>query len=342
MGLPIPGIFYGGEMHQFESFNLEVTSKCPLKCPQCYCTLEGGKNLPLQTAIRMIREGAQLGAKHVEISGGETLCYPWLTDIIREARKNGIVPNIAISGWGFDQLVLEKLIDAGIGGIFVSINAPTAEQNALTRDGFFFAKHALEVLADSKCQDFYINWVMHHETADTLLDMIELVQPYSPKGIVIMAPKPDAEHKLNSFPTKNQMESVVRIIKENKSRVGLYVESCFSPLLALLGRNRVWGNLNRGLSKGCSAGLLSISVSVDGMFSPCRHLDYYESFERMEDYWENSTILNRIRKLDNSDCAPCNTCTLNLYCRNCLAINSKLYNCLDHGFQSCPLKMIGL
>ena len=95
------------KVNHFESINLELTTKCPLRCPQCYCTLEGGKDLSRETALRVIREAAELGAKHAELSGGETLCYPWLLDLVAEARKNGIVPNIAISGWHFDRHVLD-------------------------------------------------------------------------------------------------------------------------------------------------------------------------------------------------------------------------------------------
>ena len=83
-------------MYRFESFNLELTTKCPLRCPQCYCTLEGGRDLPKEIALRIIHQAAELGAKHVELSGGETLCYPWLMDLIIEARKNGITSNIAV------------------------------------------------------------------------------------------------------------------------------------------------------------------------------------------------------------------------------------------------------
>ncbi len=324
-------------MYKLESFNLELTTKCPLRCPQCYCTLEGGKDLPKETAIRMIREAAELGAEHVELSGGETLCYPYLTELVREAKENGISSNIAISGWHFDKKKAEELTEAGIGGIFVSINAPTPEQNALTRDGFEYAMQALEVLADAGFGNTYINWVMHRDTADTLPDMIRLVEPYHPKGIVILMPKPDAMHTLNSFPTTEQMETVKQLIKHNESHTGIYVESCFSPLLALIGRN-LWGNRNTGTGKGCGAGICSLSVSVDGTFSPCRHLDYYEPFDSMKDYWNRSETLAHIRALKEEEKqAPCSRCEFQAYCRPCLAVNAKLKNQLSLGNEKCLL-----
>ena len=232
---------------------------------------------------------------------------------------------------------MDQLIKAGIGGVFVSINAPTAKQNALTRDGFELAIHALEVLAETKFENTYINWVMHRETANTLPDMIELVQPYHPKGIVIMTPKPDAAHTLRSLPTTEQMEAVIQIIRQNKSDIDLFIESCFSPMLALRGRNRLWENLNRGLSKGCSAGLLSVSVNVEGKFSPCRHLDFFESFDSLKDYWEQSEILNRIRNLKEHTSEHCLQCEFCQFCRPCLAVNTKIKNVLMLGNEYCLL-----
>lgn len=322
-------------MRRIESFNLELTTRCPLHCPQCYCTLEGGKDLPLENGEKVIEEAAELGAEHVELSGGETLCYPYLLELIKHARLYGIKPNISISGWHFDQNCLASLIEAGINGIFVSVNAPTPEQNALTRDGFDLALHALKVVSESGFDEFYINWVMHRDTADTLPEMIRLVNPYHPKGIVILMPKPDAAHTLNSYPTCEQMERTVQLVKNKNTNV--FVENCFSPLLALLGRNALWGNRNRGIYKGCGAGLTSFSVSVDGLYSPCRHLDYYESYPSLKEYWENSSVLNQIRALDNTEEEPCKGCEFCDNCRNCLAIDTKLYGELRLGYTDCPL-----
>lgn len=323
--------------HKLESLNLELTTKCPLKCPQCYCSLEGGKDFPVELAVKYIREAGEMGVEHIELSGGETLCYPHLAELVTESRKNGIVPNIAVSGWHFDENVLSELMNAGIGGIFVSINAPTAEQNAITRDGFEYGIRALELLSKKGFEEVYINWVMHRSNADTLPGMITLAEQYNPKGIIIMTPKPDSAHTLRSLPTLEQMERTKQIIRLNKSRVKLYVESCFSPLLALLGENRLWGNMNIGIGRGCSAGLISISINVDGLFSPCRHLDYFEQFDSIHAYWEQSKVLKEIRSLALNTSKNCSHCSLNDFCRPCLAVNSKLNHKLCLGNELCPV-----
>ena len=64
-----------------QCMNIELTTCCPLHCPQCYCTLEGGKHISLDTAREKIDEAAEHGVFVLHLSGGETLCYPWLYDL---------------------------------------------------------------------------------------------------------------------------------------------------------------------------------------------------------------------------------------------------------------------
>ena len=80
-----------------------------------------------------------------------------------------------------------------------------------------------------------------------------------------------------------------------------------------------------------------MSVSVDGDFLPCRHLDYPEAMESISTYWNNSMLLNSIRDLDTCRRKPCSECRFMNYCRHCLAINAKLNNELYIGNEFCPI-----
>ena len=62
--------------NKMEGINFEVTTRCPLKCPQCYCSLTEGKHLNIAVAKKKIEEAALHGVKVAHVSGGETLCYP--------------------------------------------------------------------------------------------------------------------------------------------------------------------------------------------------------------------------------------------------------------------------
>ena len=136
-----------------QGINLEVTTCCPLSCPQCYCSLEGGKHLELTIAKKKIDEAYKHGVKIAHISGGETLCYPHIYELLKYISGYGITANIAISGYTFNEGILEKLILSGVSGIFVSLNGSNSEINALTRDGYEMAISALTVLKDAKYEN---------------------------------------------------------------------------------------------------------------------------------------------------------------------------------------------
>ena len=320
-----------------DGINIELTTRCPLRCPQCYCSLEGGKDIPLNIAVERLEEAAELGVRHVELSGGETLCYPYLIEVVETAKQLGISPSIAISGWHFDEAYLDRLIDAGLDMICVSLNGPTEEENAKSRDGYHLSIQALELLKRRKFENTLINWVMHRDSVRFLPDMITLAEQYHVGGILIIDPKPTSKNELNSYPTAEQMQYVANVIKHNQSGVELIVQHCFSSLLALCSDNKLWGNSNKGIYKGCTAGLCSYCIDVDGTFSPCRHLEYHEDWQSADEYWNNSPILFELRQLGENQADQCQLCRLRKFCRPCVAPCSKMEQKIYRGYNYCPL-----
>lgn len=320
-----------------DGINIELTTYCPLHCPQCYCPPEKRRMIPADIAQRRIREAYEMGVTHIEMSGGETLCYPNLKDLISEATKYGIRTSIAISGWNFDERMLNFLMDAGIDSIYVSLNGPTKETNELTRDGYDYAINALEILHNNHFPNTFINWVMHRNSVSLLPHMITLAEKYTVNGILIMEPKPTSSGDLHTYPTKEQLYQVASIVKQHKGSVQLIIQHCFSQLLALRCDNSLWGNRNRGLYKGCTAGLCSLTVNVDGDFSPCRHLYYSEKWNSMEEYWKKSKTLEHIRMLHEVKSDECSDCRLSKYCLRCISLNGEIYS--DTGSKRMPCEL---
>lgn len=288
-----------------EAMNIELTTKCPLKCPQCYCSLEGGKEIPLETAKYWLAQGKSMGVKQVELSGGETLCYSRIYELKAYCREIGVTSNIALSGCYFDQSVYERLVEAGIGGIFVSLNGSSKEINSITRDGYELAINALRILCENGFEASTINWVMHSNNADDFWNVIKTAEKYRVNSITVMAFKPDAAHQLNSVPNARQMEYTASFIRQYNGSVKLRAETCFSPMLALAGDTKLFGNMNIGKYKGCLAERSFFNVNVDGKLSPCRHLEYFEEASTLEEYWNNSKVLDKIRSVEADKREPC-------------------------------------
>ena len=176
-------------------------------------SLTGGKNIDLKTAIHWIEEDAKYGVKEVMLSGGETLCYPHLYDVVSAARKYCGGANVALSGYGFTQEVYEQLIDAGVTGIYISLNGSNAEINSLTRDGFDLAINALSLLKLNGFKNTTINWVMHSSNANDFANVLGIAESQDVANLTIMAVKSDSKKELKTLPSRNQMEYVKSIMR---------------------------------------------------------------------------------------------------------------------------------
>ncbi len=109
-----------------------------------------------------------------------------------------------------------------------------------------------------------------------------------------------------------------------KSRMELTVESCFSPLRAVMGGADEKRNGNRGIGRGCEAGSCFFAVQADGRFTPCPYLDACETYSSITEYWEHSPVLKNIRKQSGHEGCP--------YARRCLPCSAVIKEAGD-----CPV-----
>ena len=317
--------------------NLELTTRCPLRCPQCYVHLNTGEDMELDTALYWLREGKKAGIQLACLSGGETLCYPHLSELIRACKELGITSAIALSGIYASKERLEGLIADGVDDIFISLNGSTEEINRKTRDGYQLAINALKTLRELEFGSTNINWVMNKENAHDFMGMVALAERYQVKQLAILAFKPDSAYEWRRFPSAAQLEEVARQIKAYRGPVKIMTEPCFSQMNALLGRSALLGNRNVGIQKGCRSGRDQISVSVDGRLTPCRHLDVRETFDTIMEYWETSSFLKQLRTVEDERREPCLGCQFENNCLPCMAVGYKLEGEVTHGLATCEL-----
>ena len=306
--------------------NLELTTRCPLQCPQCYCDLTHGKDLSPERAIEVLKESAEIGVKTIMLSGGESMVYPYLFELITECSSLGLYSCVALSGFGVDKSSIQKLIDCGISEIFVSLNGSTEEVSKHSRDGYDLAINALKLLSVGEFNNITVNWVAHKSNIHDFENVVKLCLSHKVKRLMVMAFKPDSSHNLPSIPDNEQFLELAEMIKRLRKEItdlSIEVEPCYSPLCAYLGKKFLL-NINMGISKGCGAGLDGACLDVDGNFNPCRHLDFPEKFDSLLEYWNNSSVLQHIRLVEKTPEANCDKCRFERNCLSCIAVNVKL------------------
>jgi radical SAM protein with 4Fe4S-binding SPASM domain len=320
-----------------ELMNIELTTRCPLRCPQCYCDLHRGHDIKPEVALAYIEQAARLKIPFINLSGGETLVYPYLTELIKVISAKGLNASIAICGWGFDAARLAELKAAGVDQIYVSLNGSTSEVNAKSRDGYELAIKALQLLQADQGLNYHINWVARNDNVADFPQLVSLGRELGVNSIVILESKPDAAYVMQaSLSRENFMNLADYLKKHDQQEIKIDVEPCFSPLKAYINNYYLW-NRNTGVNKGCGAGRNGISVSVEGYLTPCRHLLYPEDYADIEDYWWHSGVLHTLRSFEDNREEPCKSCSLNNNCVSCRAVADKVEKNLFSGNHYCPL-----
>jgi radical SAM protein with 4Fe4S-binding SPASM domain len=102
-----------------------VCMHCNMHCPHCYASAVASpspSDLTAAEGIKLLDDLAANGVRVVIFSGGEPLMRPDLLDLLRHARALGIAPQLSTNGVLIDQAVAQRLAQAGVAYVGVSID----------------------------------------------------------------------------------------------------------------------------------------------------------------------------------------------------------------------------
>jgi MoaA/NifB/PqqE/SkfB family radical SAM enzyme len=110
--------------------NIAVTSKCQCDCVHCSYDLFKNTERPSLTTeeLKSVTDQAlALGANLIIYVGGEPLLNPDLYDLIRHVDKDQAIVSIFTNGLLLTRENCEKLVEAGLHCLYVSIDSPRPE-----------------------------------------------------------------------------------------------------------------------------------------------------------------------------------------------------------------------
>jgi PqqA peptide cyclase len=156
----------------------ELTHRCPLHCPYCSNPLEmirGEGELGTEDWKRVFTQARALGVLQLGLSGGEPMVRKDLEELASHARSLGLYSTLVTSGLGLTRARAERLREAGLEHIQVSIqdaDPETAERIA----GVSSVKQKRAAVAIVKELGFAlsINVVLHRANLDRIGAIIDL------------------------------------------------------------------------------------------------------------------------------------------------------------------------
>jgi pyrroloquinoline quinone biosynthesis protein E len=143
----------------------ELTYRCPLHCAFCSNPLDYARHTDeLDTAswLATLDAARALGAVQVGFSGGEPLLRDDLDTLVAHARGIGFYTNLITSGIGLNPLRIERLRQAGLDHIQLSLQDSTRELNDfLTSTRTFELKRSVARLIKAHGYPMVLNCVLH-------------------------------------------------------------------------------------------------------------------------------------------------------------------------------------
>jgi radical SAM protein with 4Fe4S-binding SPASM domain len=114
-----------------QMLGLALTTRCNFRCRYCSLgvNMANPLNMDKDLALRIIGEAADLGVVHASFGGWEPLLHPDICEIVSAITSRGMALLFSTNGSLLSRQMVDELVRAGLKGIQVSIDAPTAEMH---------------------------------------------------------------------------------------------------------------------------------------------------------------------------------------------------------------------
>jgi len=159
----------------------ELTHRCPLQCPYCANPVSlhrSGAELDTATWRRVLEEAAALGVLQLHFSGGEPTARKDLVELVQGAARVGLYSNLITSGVLLDAPLLERLAQAGLDHVQISLQ--DAEAGNADSIGGFAGGHARKLAAAQIVRAaglaLTLNFVVHRQNVARVPGMIDIAE----------------------------------------------------------------------------------------------------------------------------------------------------------------------
>ena len=173
---------------------LTLNRDCNLRCKWCYAQDTGfhvSQSMRLEDAYKAIDIIADLEIESVSIIGGEPTIYEHLFEVLEYCESKKIGSVLVTNGLKLrDKAYVQKLKDAGIGGIYLAVKGGTKEEyiSVTGRDVFSEIIDAIETVREMK-----IGYQISYVVSDKNIEMLHKTL----KGLQVLKCSPDDSIEVN-------------------------------------------------------------------------------------------------------------------------------------------------
>lgn len=271
--------------------NWNYTYRCNFNCIHCYSrtrvhTNELAYEDKLRVADNLIRNKVFI----VNLGGGEPLLCEDCLDIIRHMASHGIAVNLSSNGWKTSDDQIERLKNAGLNGVSISIDHADESIHDMVRNQQGSFQEACKTIRKyvSKGIKVYISTTITSKNYSVLEDIIRLGVSLGVYGIDLKRVK-----TMGNAQGRNDLELTDVEQKELYTNIPIWKEKYPININLVYGTKRI-----EGIDAGCPCGKTSLAIMSNGDISPCVYNSYTIGnavHDDLHDVWCNSEALQYLR-----------------------------------------------
>jgi pyrroloquinoline quinone biosynthesis protein E len=265
--------------------------------------------LDTATWQRVLTEAARLGVVQVHFSGGEPLVRRDLPELIACARQLDLYSNLSTGATLADQPMLERLKEAGLDALQISLLDARADGNDFLAGVPSFEKkrRAIEI-ARRLGFPLTLNLVLHRHNLDHIEEIIDLACQWKVDRLELAHAQYTGwafRNRSALLPTREQVDRAAEVVAQTRKRVA-------GPPVIL----HVLPDYFQQYPKAClnGWGRVSLAVAPDGAVLPCQTAREIPGLEfpnvrdaSLEDIWFRAAVFQRFRGTDWMP-EPCRSC----------------------------------
>lgn len=295
---------------ELEAIHIELTTKCPFACKQCYQHAQN-EELSLQQVKSFLKEAEKLKVFQIAIGGGEPMVYPYLKEVLMMLQQTEMAVTITSSGYNMTMQKLRELKYYGIQHIQISLNGMDKTINTQSRQGYDDAILALKNLSKMGIS-FGINFVARKDNIHQLKRIILFANQLQADNVNILRYKPSKYEKYEEIALDEEehkwMANEIIKWKQKGIRTKIKIDSAYAMLYWY-----IYPRKQENSYYGCSAAKKFIAITAKGTFKVCSHYKIEESANSIETWLNTSKIVKNMleKKYENVQCKTC------IYHKNC-------------------------
>jgi nif11-class peptide radical SAM maturase 3 len=261
----------------------EITLKCNLACSHCGSRAghERTKELSPEEALDLVKQMAEVGIKEVTLIGGEAFLRPDWLEIAKAINEAGMLCGMTTGGYGISLETAQKMKEAGIRTVSVSIDGLEATHDCLRgkkgswKYAFKTMSHLREVGISFGC-----NTQINRLSAPEFPCIYECIRDAGARAwqIQLTVPMGNAADNADMLLQPHELLDIYPMLARVARRA--YQEGVQLQAGNNIGYYGPYERLLRGRGKedefsfwqGCGAGLSTLGIEADGAIKGCPSL----------------------------------------------------------------------